>query len=169
MTTDAKAGVSYPDRPRVAVGAVVLHQGRVLVVERGQPPAEGVWALPGGSVELGETMAEAAEREVLEETGLVVRAGPVVHAFDAVVRDEDGRVRFHYVVVDLVCDYVRGNVVAGGDATRALLATREQFAELRSSRATVDLLKKVTTFFDVEPGGTDGEEARLRSPLPPPA
>lgn len=162
-------GLSYPDRPRVAVGAVLLHQGRVLVVERGQAPAEGVWALPGGSVELGETMAEAVEREVLEETGLVVRAGPVVHAFDAVVRDDDGRVRFHYVVVDLVCEYLRGDVLAGGDATRAMLATREQFATLRSSRATVDLLRRVTTFFDVRPGSSDGEAARLRSPLGPPA
>ncbi|MFN2427429.1 MAG: NUDIX hydrolase [Candidatus Binatia bacterium] len=131
----------------MAVGAVVLHEGRLLVVERGNPPGEGIWALPGGSVELGETLAEAAEREVLEETGLVVRAGAVVHAFDAVVRDDDARVRFHYVIVDLLCEYVSGEVTAGSDARSARLVTRKEFAGLRSSRATVDLLRRITTFF----------------------
>ncbi|MFN2375871.1 MAG: NUDIX hydrolase [Candidatus Binatia bacterium] len=136
----------YPDAPRVAVGALVLHEGRVLLVERGQAPAEGTWALPGGSVELGETLAEAAEREVLEETGLVVRAGAVIHAFDAVVRDDDGRVRFHYAIVDLVCEYVSGAVVAGGDARDARFASREDFSALRSNRNTVDLLRRKTDF-----------------------
>jgi 8-oxo-dGTP diphosphatase len=141
----------YPDAPRVAVGALVLHDGRLLVVERGKPPAEGVWALPGGSIELGETMAEAAEREVLEETGVVVKAGAVVHSFDAVVRDDDGRVRFHYVIVDLACDYVSGDVKAGCDARDARFVTRAEFAKLRSSRATVDLVLRATDFF-----GPDG-------------
>lgn len=141
----------YPEAPRVAVGALVLHEGRLLVVERGKPPAEGVWALPGGSIELGETMAEATEREVLEETGLVVKAGRVVHSFDAVVRDDDGRVRFHYVILDLECEYVGGEVRAGCDARDARFVTREEFAGLRSSRATVDLVRRVTDFF-----GDDG-------------
>ena len=151
-------GVEYPDAPRVAVGALVLHEGRLLVVERGNPPAEGVWALPGGSVELGETMAEACEREVLEETGVVVRAGKVVHSFDAIVREDDGRVRFHYVIVDLECEYVSGDVVAGCDARSARFVTREEFAKLRSSRATVDLVHRVTAFF-----GEDGPARRLDS------
>ncbi len=141
----------YPDVPRVAIGALVIHQGRVLVVERGKAPAEGVWALPGGSVELGETLAQATEREVREETGVVVRAGAVVHAFDAVVRNDDGRVRFHYVIVDLACEYVSGEAVAGGDARSARFVTPQEFAGLRSSRATVDLLRRVTGFFE----GTD--------------
>lgn len=142
--------VEYPDSPRVAVGALVLREGRLLVVERGKAPAEGVWALPGGSVELGESLAEAAEREVLEETGVVVKAGRVVHAFDAVVRNDDGRVRFHYVIVDLECEYVSGEAVAGGDARRALFASRDEFAKLPSSRATVDLVRRVTGFFGSE-------------------
>lgn len=154
-------GTEYPDTPRVAVGALVLHEGRVLVVERGNPPAEGVWALPGGSVELGETMAVAVEREVLEETNLVVKAGAVVHAFDAVVPAGDGRIRFHYVIVDLACDYVSGDVKAGCDARSARFVTRQEFALLRSSRATVDLLRRVTTFFDEDAPAT----LRLDSPL----
>lgn len=137
----------YPDRPRVAVGALVLREGRLLVVERGKAPAEGIWALPGGSVELGEALGEAAEREVLEETGVVVRAGDIIYTFDAVVRDDDGRVRFHYVIVDLDCEYLSGEAVAGCDARSARFVTREEFALLRSSRATVDLLKRVVTSF----------------------
>lgn len=138
----------YPDAPRVAVGALVMRDGRILVVERGKQPAEGIWALPGGSVELGETLAEAAEREVLEETGVVVRAGAVVHAFDAVVRDDNGRVRFHYAIIDLACEYVSGEPVAACDARDARFVSRAEFASLRSSRATVDLLRRITRFFD---------------------
>jgi ADP-ribose pyrophosphatase len=91
----------YPDAPRVAVGAVVTHQGKVLLVLRGQPPAKDMWAIPGGSVNLGETLQAAAEREVLEETGLKIKAGEVIYTFDAIVRDEAGRVQFHYVILDL--------------------------------------------------------------------
>ena len=138
----------YPDRPRVAVGALVLHDGRLLVVERAKPPGEGVWALPGGSVELGETMAAAAEREVREETGLVVRALDVIHTFDAVVRDDDGRVQYHYAIVDFICEVVSGSVRADGDARDARFVTREEFAALRSSRFTVDLLRARTNFLE---------------------
>lgn len=141
-------GTPFPDAPRVAVGALLVHEGRLLVVERANPPAEGIWALPGGSVELGETLAEAVEREVLEETGLVVRAGEVCHTFDAIVRDDDGRVRYHYVIVDLACEYVSGEVAAGGDARDARFVTREEFRGLRSSRATVDLVRRRTAFFE---------------------
>jgi 8-oxo-dGTP diphosphatase len=151
--------VEYPECPRVAIGALVLREGRVLVVERGNPPAEGLWALPGGSVELGETLAEATEREVLEETGIVVRAGKVVYGFDAVVRDDDARVRFHYVILDLECEYVSGEPAAGGDARDARFVTPEELATLRSSRATLDLLRRVTSFF-----GDDGEANGMDSP-----
>jgi ADP-ribose pyrophosphatase len=94
----------YPDAPRVAVGAVVFHQDKVLLVLRNQAPAKGLWAIPGGSVELGETLQAAAEREVLEETGLNVQAGHVIHTFDAIQRDEAGQVQYHYVIVDLLAE-----------------------------------------------------------------
>jgi ADP-ribose pyrophosphatase len=92
----------YPDAPRVAVGAVVRHQDKILLVLRNQAPAEGVWAIPGGSVELGETLQAAAEREILEETGLQIKAGPVIYTFDVIQRDEAGRVQYHYVIIDLL-------------------------------------------------------------------
>lgn len=98
------ASKEYPDAPRVAVGAVVLHQNKALLVLRGQAPAKGLWAIPGGSVELGETLQVAAEREVLEETGLRVKAGKVVYTFDGIQRDASGRVKYHYVIVDLLAE-----------------------------------------------------------------
>ena len=94
----------YPDAPRVAVGAVVIHQSKVLLILRNQAPAKDMWAIPGGSVELGETMKSAAEREVMEETGLQVRAGDVVYTFDAIHTDAQGRVQYHYVIVDLLAE-----------------------------------------------------------------
>lgn len=94
----------YPDAPRVAVGAIVIHHQQVLLVLRGQPPSQGLWAIPGGSVELGETLQQAAEREIREETGLLIRAGEPVYIFDTVQRDDEGRVRFHYVIVDVLAE-----------------------------------------------------------------
>ncbi len=91
----------YPDAPRLAVGAVVIHQHRVLLVLRGKAPAKGMWAVPGGSVNLGETLQAAAEREILEETGLQVKAGEIIYAFEKIERDEAGRVKYHYVILDL--------------------------------------------------------------------
>lgn len=151
-------GTEYPESPRAAVGAIVMRGGRVLLVERGNPPAQGVWAIPGGSVELGETMREAAEREVLEETGVRIRAGELVHAFDSVVRDDDGRVRFHYVILDFAAEDLGGEVVAGGDAADARFVSREESRGLRINRATVELLRELHDFFG------DAEARRLDSP-----
>jgi ADP-ribose pyrophosphatase len=94
----------YPDAPRVAVGAVVIHQDKVLLVLRNQAPAKGVWAIPGGSVELGESLQAAAEREVWEETGLRVQAGEIVYTFDVIQRDEADQVQYHYVIIDLLAE-----------------------------------------------------------------
>jgi ADP-ribose pyrophosphatase len=112
-------GAEYPEAPRVAVGAVVQRGDRVLLVRRRNPPSAGEWAVPGGSVRLGETLQAAAEREVLEETGVRVRAGEPVYAFERIERDADGRVRWHYVVVDLLAEHVAGEPVAADDALEA--------------------------------------------------
>jgi len=140
-------GNEYPDRPRVAVGVVVVHEGRVLLVERARPPSLGEWAVPGGSVELGETLAQAAEREVLEETGVVVRAQGLVHVFDGIARDDDGRVRFHYVVVDLAADYVSGDVCAATDVSAAGWFDRCGIEKLRLSDVTRMVLRDMVGFF----------------------
>jgi 8-oxo-dGTP diphosphatase len=112
----------YPNRPIVGVGAVVLHEGRVVLTRRGREPNRGLWTLPGGAVEAGEGLREAVTREVLEETGLAAEAGPVVEVLERITRDETGRVRYHYVLVDFVCRLVPGtpaDIVCGDDCPEA--------------------------------------------------
>jgi len=95
------AGREYPDHPQVGVGAVVIREGCVLLVQRGGAPATEFWAIPGGRLRLGETLQEGAQREILEETGIVIRAGEPIFTCDSLVRDGEGRIRFHYVIVDM--------------------------------------------------------------------
>ncbi len=136
----------YPANPRVAVGAVVFKDERVLLVRRGQPPAEDLWAIPGGSVEIGETLQEAAEREIREETGIQIHAAKPVYTFDVIDRDKAGKVRFHYVIVDLAADYVSGELTAGDDAVEARWISAQQLAHLKVSRTTLQLLKEKFNF-----------------------
>ena len=130
----------YPGNPRVAVGAVVFKDGCVLLVRRGQPPAEDLWAIPGGSVEIGETLREAAEREILEETDIQIRASKPIYTFDVIDRDSAGKVRFHYVIVDLAADYVGGEPAPGDDALEARWVSAKEIKDLEVSPATLKLL-----------------------------
>lgn len=116
MTEESRA---FPARPIVGVGAVIIADGRVLLVVRGQPPLQGQWSLPGGAVEVGETLVAALQREVLEETGLVVSVGEVVEVLDRIHMDADGRVEYHYVLIDYVCGVVGGRLDAQTDAADA--------------------------------------------------
>ena len=131
----------YPERPRVAVGAVVFKGGDVLLVQRGQPPAEGTWAIPGGSVRIGETLPQAAEREILEETGVIIRATEPVYTFDVIERDAEGRVRFHYVIVDLSAEYVAGTPRPASDAVDARWVSVDELRRRKVSPETIGLLK----------------------------
>ncbi len=111
----------YPSRPIVGVGAVVLAaEKRVVLVKRQHEPSAGTWSLPGGAVEVGETVEAAVTREILEETGLVVDVGPVVAVVDRILVGEDGRVAYHFVVVDYLCRIRGGTLSAGSDVEEAV-------------------------------------------------
>jgi 8-oxo-dGTP diphosphatase len=133
---------AYPNRPLVAVGAVVFKEDKILLVLRGKPPAKNHWTIPGGSVELGETLGEAAEREIWEETGLTIQAGEPVYTFDVIERDPKGAILFHYVIVDLAADYVSGELRPGDDATDVCWASSMDIKTLKVSAATRKLLKQ---------------------------
>jgi ADP-ribose pyrophosphatase len=132
----------YPECPVVAVGAVVFNGERVLLVRRGQPPSRDLWAIPGGKVRLGETLQAAAEREILEETGLTVRARQPVYTFDLIERDTQGRIRFHFVIVDLVANYVAGTISAGDDACEVRWIGPDEIRHLKVSPQTIELLQR---------------------------
>jgi ADP-ribose pyrophosphatase len=136
----------YPDRPQVAVGAIVLRDDKVLLVKRGKPPGEGLWAIPGGRMELGETLQEAAEREIREEAGVIIRAKHPVYTFDVVHRDDQGRIRFHYVIVDLLADYISGTPNPSSDARGARWITSQELKELPVSATTREVLKNMFGF-----------------------
>jgi 8-oxo-dGTP diphosphatase len=134
----------YPDAPRVAVGGVVIKEDRVLLVRRGKPPSEGEWAIPGGSVELGETLQEAVQREILEETGITIRVGKdPIHVFDDVRKDNAGHIRFHYVILDFSGEFLRGKVKAADDAKDARWVSPEDFSQLNINTNTIKLMKKL--------------------------
>jgi ADP-ribose pyrophosphatase len=139
-------GAEYPDFPRVAVGAVVFHRGRVLLVRRGKSPARGKWAIPGGSVELGESLQAAAEREIREETGLEIRAGRPVLTFEVIRRDPGGRVRHHYVIVDLAAEYLGGRLQPGDDVLEARWVSEGELEKLEVNPMTRRLLAERYAF-----------------------
>ena len=137
---------AYPDTPQVAVGAFVVKDNMVLLVKRNRPPSEGLWAIPGGGVELGETLQEAAEREISEETGIVIQAKKPIYTFDVIERDENGDIRFHYVIVDLAADYISGELSAGDDAVAVSWVSLEDLNERNVSDATRKFLAQCYGF-----------------------
>jgi 8-oxo-dGTP diphosphatase len=133
----------YPDRPRVGVGAVVIKDDKILLVKRGIPPSKGLWAIPGGNMKLGETLKETAEREILEETGIAIEAGDPIYAFDFMERDDEGTIRYHYVVVDLLAEYIKGEPCGADDALEARWLTWEELKNFSVSKNTLALLRKI--------------------------
>lgn len=135
----------YPDRPIAGVGAVIVRDGpggekQVLLIRRGQEPLKGEWSLPGGAVELGETLEEAVCREVLEETGLIVETVDVVQAFDRISRDAQAQVRYHYVLIDFLCRVVGGSLACASDALEGRWATGDDLDGL--TPLTVEVIRK---------------------------
>ena len=111
----------YPQRPIVGVGGVIVDAGRVVLVRRRYEPQAGRWSLPGGTLELGETLKTGAAREMHEETGLHVEVGPIIEVFDRIMLDEERRVQYHFVLVDYLCRPLSGELQSGSDVDDAIL------------------------------------------------
>jgi len=133
---------AFPDRPVIGVGAVVVDGGRVVLVKRAHEPLKGEWSLPGGAVEVGETLAEAVAREVREETGLEVAVGPVVEVVDRVHRTSDGRVEYHFVIIDYLCAVASGTLRSGSDAADACWAAAGDLARYRLTDLATPVIRK---------------------------
>jgi mutator protein MutT len=139
----------YPDRPIVGVGAVIVAEGRVLVIKRGVEPLKGRWSLPGGAVEVGETLREAIAREVLEETGLIIEAGEVLDVFDNIYRDAQQRPQYHYVLIDFLCRSVGGKLQAASDVSEAKWVAPGELAELQLTPNTERVIRKAFVICDL--------------------
>ena len=124
-----KEGRRYPDRPIVGVLAVVMRGDRALVVRRANPPLPGRWGFPGGVLELGETVAQGAMRELLEETGVIAEAAGPLTVIDTIDRDPEGRIRYHYTLVAVIGRWQSGEGVAGDDADEVAWLTRAELVE----------------------------------------
>ena len=133
---------TYPEQPIVGVGAIVLDGSRVLLVKRAHEPLKGEWSVPGGVVELGETLETAIRREVREETCLHIEVGPIVDVLDRIRYDPDGRVTFHYVLVDFVCRSVSGTLQCASDAEEATWAERADLGRYGVADATIIVIDK---------------------------
>ena len=135
----------YPDQPVVGVGAVIVRGDRALVIKRGHEPRKGEWSLPGGLVELGESLVDAVRREIKEETDLDVAPGPIIETFDRVHRDEQGRIRYHFVIVDFVCWSDVGDATPGSDAEAVAWIRAEEIESYRINSHAAEVLRRGLT------------------------
>lgn len=132
----------YPDRPLVGVGAVIFRGEEVLLVRRGQEPQKGIWSLPGGLVELGEGLEAAIQREILEETGLTVKVLGVTAVLERIYRDPEGRVAYHFVLIDFACDYLAGELRPASDITAARFVTLSDLPAFALPRFTEEVIRR---------------------------
>ena len=138
----------YPETPRVGVGAVVLKDGHVLLVRRNRPPAEGKWSIPGGLVNLGETTEAAAVREVAEECGLHVRLQGLAGVVERIISDPDGRVRYHYVLIDYVAAPDSGELRPGSDAADARWVPIRELGRYETTEGLASMVNKAMQLKD---------------------
>jgi 8-oxo-dGTP diphosphatase len=129
--------------PKVGVGAVVIKDEKILLVKRKNAPQQGEWAIPGGKVKLGETLQKAAEREILEETGLIIQAKDPIHAFDIIERSPEGKILVHFVIVDLKADYIQGEIHSADDASDAKWFNPSELKSLKMTKTTKTLVEKI--------------------------
>ena len=148
----------YPERPIVGVGGVILLEGKVVLVRRRFEPLAGRWSLPGGMLEVGETLEAGVSREMTEETGLEIEVGPVIEVFDRITYDKSQRVQFHFALVDYLCWPSGGQLQAGSDVDRAVLAAPSDFQNYNLTEKVTEVIGRALKLADqVIKGLRDGD------------
>jgi 8-oxo-dGTP diphosphatase len=139
----------YPERPVIGVGGVIIDRGRAVLIRRGSEPLLGEWSIPGGTLEIGETLEEGVARELLEETGIEVRVLELIEVFDRIYREngpagatEKKKPRFHYVIADYLCECIGGEPRAGSDVTDLAFAREDELAKFQLTETATRVLKK---------------------------
>ena len=132
----------YPETPLVGVGAIIIEDNSVVLVKRGHAPLQGKWSIPGGVLEIGETLRKAVVREALEETGLAVEPGELLGVFERVIADDQGKMRYHYGLIDFLCQRVAGELAAGDDADEVRWFRREELRGLELAQETEEVILK---------------------------
>lgn len=132
----------YPTHPVVGVGGVVISDGRTLLIRRGSPPLVGQWSIPGGMLEVGETLIEGVRRELLEETGIEVRVLDLIEVFERIDLDAGGKPRYHFVVLDYLCEAVGGEARAGSDVTAVAWAAPSELVQYSLTSTATRVIRR---------------------------
>jgi 8-oxo-dGTP diphosphatase len=132
----------FPEIPLVGIGAIIIEGDHIVLVKRAHPPIQGHWSIPGGVLEVGEMVREAAVREAREETGLIVEPGELLGVYDRILRDAEHRVQYHYVLVDFLCRPIGGELLAASDAAEVRWFISEELPALNLAEDTLDVIKK---------------------------
>ncbi|MGA3073909.1 MAG: NUDIX hydrolase [Bryobacteraceae bacterium] len=132
----------YPQRPVLGIGALIFERGRILLVERGKEPLKGYWSLPGGVLEIGETLEQGIVREVREETGLEVEPLKMLEIFERIIRDSQGAPEYHYVLIDYICRVTGGSLRAADDASRVAWVPRRLLSTYQITTGTLPVIEK---------------------------
>jgi 8-oxo-dGTP diphosphatase len=132
----------YPSAPIVGVGGVVIRGGRALLIKRGGPPLQGQWSIPGGTLELGESLQEGVRRELLEETGIEVKVLDLIEVFDRIFRDASGKIQYHFVIVDYLCEALSGEASPASDVTHTAWVTQEDLKAYNLTEAATRVLTR---------------------------
>ncbi len=133
----------YPDGPIVAVGGIVVKDGRVLLIRRGKEPSYGLWSIPGGAVNLGEELRAAARREVREECGIEIDVTDIVEVLDRVVRDSDGRIQYHYVLIDYLARWASGDPAPSSDVLEVCWVVPDDLSQYQMTRGTAEVIHRM--------------------------
>jgi 8-oxo-dGTP diphosphatase len=137
----------YPQSPVVGVGGVVIHEGRALLIKRGSEPLKDQWSIPGGTLELGESIQEGVRRELLEETGIEVQVGELIEVFDRIFRDQAGKIQYHFVIVDYLCKKISGEAHPASDVTDTAWVQEEDLWNYKLTEAATRVIRKAFALF----------------------